>query len=101
MSEEAKNAMVDLGLSYAEAAHGVQSVKASELAGIGGIEGQSKFEPKHMRVGIDLSKSDQMGLASLLMDKGVFTMEEYQEYMRLAANDELAREQNKYGTTFR
>lgn len=34
-------------------------------------------EPKHLRVGIDLSKSDQGALATLLIEKGVFTLEEY------------------------
>lgn len=32
---------------------------------------------KHLRVGIDGSKSDQAGLARLLIKKGVFTEEEY------------------------
>jgi hypothetical protein len=35
--------------------------------------------------------ADACGLAKLLMDKGVFTEAEYIEYMRLAANEELAR----------
>ncbi len=34
-------------------------------------------EPKHLRVGIDMSKSDMAGLARLLIEKGVFTEEEY------------------------
>lgn len=96
-----KDELIDLGLSYDEAAHGIQSVKAAELGGGLGRGATSKFEPKHMRTGVDLSKSDQMGLAALLIDKGVFTLEEYSEYMRLAVNDELAREEKSYGVSFR
>lgn len=96
-----KDNMIDLGLTYEEAAHGIQSVKASELSGGFGSHATKKFDPKHMRVGVDLSKSDTMGLASLLIDKGVFTLEEYTEYVRLAANQELAMEETKYGVSFR
>lgn len=96
-----KDNMIDLGLTYEEAAHGIQSVKAAELFGSFGDEAKKKFDPKHMRVGVDLSKSDTMGLASLLIDKGVFTLEEYTEYMRLAANQELAMEEEKHGVSFR
>lgn len=95
MKSSMKNAMRDLGLSYAEAAHGIQTVKAYEL-GKPGTEEAKKFEPKHIRTGLDLRAADAMGLASLLIDKGVFTLEEYQEYMRLAANEELAQEQTRY-----
>ena len=35
------------------------------------------MEPKHLRVGIDMSKSDMGGLAKLLIDKGVITEAEY------------------------
>lgn len=81
-----ENPYTDLGLSYLEAAHGVQSAIAQSMA-----EGSRETEPKHLRVGVDLSKSDTYGLATLLMQKGVFTQEEYVEHMRLAANTELAR----------
>lgn len=43
-----------------------------------------------------------MALASLLIEKGFITEEEYVERMRLALNDELAGRQDKYpGVTFR
>ena len=76
----------DLGLSYEEAAHGVQSAIAHGMS-----SGATDTEPKHLRVGVDMSKSDLYGLATLLMEKGVFTLEEYVEHMRLAANTEVAR----------
>lgn len=81
--------MRDLGLSYDEALHGVQTAIKYELehkadqAGIDII--------KHLRVGIDARAADAQGLARLLIAKGVFTLEEYIEHMRLAMNEELAR----------
>lgn len=86
-----KDEMKDLGLSYEQAAHGVQTAKALDLQ-----MGNSLFNPKHLRVGIDMSKADMMGLVSLLIDKGVFTLEEYLEYIRLSANQELANEESRF-----
>lgn len=43
---------------------------------------------KQMRVGIDMGKSDQLGLARLLIDKGLFTEEEYYTAMANAAEIE-------------
>jgi hypothetical protein len=90
----------DLGLTYEQAAHGVQSAINHDMVKIGG--GRSS-EPKHMRVGIDMTKADMIGLAMLLIDKGVFTEAEHIEYMRLAANEELAMREAEYNgkVTFR
>lgn len=86
----------DLGLTYEQAAHGVQTAKAMDLEA--GVRSRTKkFEPKHMRTGIDLSKAQQSGLARLLMEKGLFTADEYCEAMRLAVNEELASEQDALG----
>jgi len=86
--------MRDLGLSYEEAAHGVQSAIKYEIENkhpvlvnnpaLGNII-------KHLRVGIDARAADARGLAELLIAKGVFTLDEYVEHMRLAMNEELAR----------
>lgn len=75
----------DLGLTYEQAAHGVQTAIAHDMN-----LGRKATEPKHMRVGIDMQKAETAGLVSLLIAKGVFTMDEYLEAMRLAANSELA-----------
>lgn len=91
----------DLGLSYEEAAHGIQSVKAAELTGAFGAGPLDKYQDKHVRTGIDLSKVDMHGLACLLIDKKLITQEEYLEYLRLAANTELAQEEAIYRTVFR
>lgn len=91
--------VIDLGLTYEQAAHGVQT--AIKYA----METDPEYkahEPKHMRTGVDMSKADQAGLAMLLINKGVFTLEEYCEAMRLHANQELAMREAEYpGLTFR
>lgn len=81
----------DLGLSYEAAAHGVQTAVAHR----DNVDGYDK----HLRTGIDLSKAEQFGLACLLIDKGVFTNEEYIEYMRLGVNTELARLEEEFKKT--
>jgi hypothetical protein len=92
--------MRDLGLSYEQAAHGIQSAIRFEMSRNGlPEEGRDSIGTivnmlKHLRVGVDTRASDAGGLATLLIKKGVFTMEEYLEHMRLAANDELARYQD-------
>ena len=50
------------------------------------------LEPKHLRVGIDMSKADQAGLARLLIDKGVFTEAEYVEAITQSAKEEAERQ---------
>jgi hypothetical protein len=82
----------DLGLSYEAAAHGVQTAIKFDMD-----QGGKATEPKHMRTGIDMSKSDQMALVSLLIDKGLFTLQEYEEYLRLAANSELHTRERETG----
>ena len=82
----------DLGLTYEEAAHGVQTAIAYDIG-----QGRKTTEPKHMRVGIDMSKADMLGLAILLIEKGIITSDEYIEAMRLSANEELAMREEEYG----
>jgi hypothetical protein len=85
----------DLGLSYATAAHGVQTAVAHRIN-----LGHKTAEPKHLRVGVNLSKADMFGLACLLIDKGIITQEEYLEYMRLGVNTELANAREEHGIEF-
>jgi hypothetical protein len=87
--------MRDLGLSYDEAAHGVQSAIRYEMTQRGfGDSGTVVDMVKHLRTGIDMRAADAGGLAGLLIAKGIFTADEYMEHMRLAANEELARYQD-------
>ena len=90
MTEKIVSGMHDLGLTYEQALHGVQSAIKHDFS-------KKRRGPdetaKHLRVGIDSSLATHLGLARLLIDKGVFTMEEYTEYIRLATNQELYRYQ--------
>lgn len=77
--------MKDLGLSYEAAMHGVQSAIKYKMEN----NLTKSVDLKHLRVGIDGSKADMLGLVELLISKGVFTSEEYLEYLRRSANNEL------------
>jgi hypothetical protein len=86
----------DLGLSYEAGAHGVANTFEMEVGD------SHTTEPKHMRVGVDMTKVDMGGLAMLLIAKGLLTADEYAEAMRLAAKTELAMcEVEHPGITFR
>lgn len=83
----------DLGLTYEQAAHGVQSAVSFDMVqhGVNPDLNQATRMLKHLRVGIDMRAADAGALATLLINKGVFTAEEYVEAMRIGANEELAR----------
>ena len=66
---------------YMKAAHRVQTA-------IGFMPDHPNQTHKGMRTGIDLSKSDMMGLATLLIDKGIITLEEYEEAIANSAEKE-------------
>ena len=75
---------------YNAAAHAVQSGIAMLMH-----HRPSIAEPKHLRVGIDTAKAEQAGLALLLINKGVFTLEEYQQAMADAMEQEKARSESE------
>lgn len=89
--------MRDLGLTYEQAAHGIQTSVKFEMeqrgfpATTGGEVGAIINMMKHLRVGLDMRAADAGALAALLIQKGVFTQAEYLEMIRLMANEELAR----------
>ena len=70
---------------YAAAAHAMQSAVVLELS----IDSKSA-EPKHLRVGINSAMSDVSALATLLIEKGIFTKEEYVK----AVADSMERERD-------
>jgi hypothetical protein len=87
-----KNGFRDLGLNYMEAAHGIQSAVRFEMSQKDHPDGGPTVDMlKNTRVGVDMRAAEQWGLVSLLIEKGVFTLDEYKERMRLAINEELAR----------
>lgn len=70
---------------YEAAAHAVQSGVAMEM------NYNDAASPKHLRTGLDMRASDHEGLVTLLMEKGIFTMDEYMKAMADAAEREKAR----------
>lgn len=68
---------------YARAAHRVQTAIAFTPR-----NPDPDAEFKHTRVGIDMSKADQGGLARLLIQKGIFTELEYIQAMADGAERE-------------
>ena len=88
----------DLGLTYHQALHGMQSAVAFDHDR-GGRDG----EPKHLRVGVNSAHVAVAALAKLLIDKGVITLDEIEEANRLAMNEEVAQYQDRAGPniTFR
>ena len=71
---------------YMKAAHAMQSGVAMEMN-----HNTRPTEPKHLRVGVNAAMSDQAGLVQLLIDKGVFTSEEYMEAVTKSMEAEVAR----------
>lgn len=54
--------------------------------------GSQDGTPKHLRTGINAAMADLAGLATLLIEKGVFTREEYTK----AIADSMEREKQRY-----
>lgn len=71
----------ELLLRYRELVHAVQS-------GIAASKDKTDWEPKHLRVGVNMSKVDHAALVNLLIAKGIFTREEYfEELVKMAENE--------------
>lgn len=70
---------------YLAAAHAVQSAIAYSL-----VSNPSEGSPKHLRVGIDTQKVEQGALATMLIEKGIFTLDEYQKAMADAMEREVS-----------
>jgi hypothetical protein len=68
---------------YFRAAHAMQSGVAMEMN-----HAPESTQPKHLRVGINTSMSDHAALVTLLIDKGVFTQEEYAKALADAMESE-------------
>ncbi len=83
----ADNPLADYKRRYNEAGHKVQTAVAFLM---GNDPHFSLTQPKHMRVGIDMQKSDLGAIATLLIEKGVFTEVEYYEKMADFAEREAA-----------
>lgn len=74
-------------LSYEEACHAMQTGVAHTQA-----NGSDDGSPKHLRAGINSCQVNDAAVARLLIKKGIFTIEEYSEEVRL----EMCREVDRY-----
>ena len=82
---------------YMRAGHAMQSGVALEQAA-----GSGDGTPKHLRVGINSTLVGQAAIAGLLIERGLFTLDEYEK----ALADEMEAEVRRYeernpGVTFR
>ena len=57
---------------YLSAAHGMQTGVSYVME-----KDNTETQPKHLRVGINAAMSDEGGLVTLLIEKGIITHEEY------------------------
>lgn len=76
--------MTDPLIEYNRQAHRVQTAIAVLMQ----QDDHAFVETKHLRTGIDMTKSDHGGLVTLLIAKGVFTLEEYLAALTEAAKRE-------------
>jgi hypothetical protein len=70
---------------YLAALHAMQTGVAIEQA-----RGSRDGEPKHLRVGINSAKVEMGALAALLIEKGLFTRDEYTAAVADAMETEVA-----------
>lgn len=83
-------------LPYEDAMHGVQAAIAFELQRrFPEVDDAQRRREKHLRVGIDSAHVTDGAVARLLIAKGVFTAGEYAEAVRLEANRELDRYEDR------
>lgn len=71
---------------YLRAMHAVQSGVAMEMQ-----DGSPDTQPKHLRVGVNSALVNDEAVARLLMEKGVFTRDEYDKAVADAAEREAGR----------
>lgn len=74
---------------YRAAGHAMQTGVAYQINMEPEKEGVT---PKHLRVGINAAMADQAGLVTLLIEKGIFTREEYVK----AVADSMEEERDRY-----
>lgn len=84
-------------MTYEELVHAMQSGVAFSM----NDEECKDTTPKHLRVGINVAMCDHAALVRLLIKKGVFTQEEYEEAITDEMKREVRRYEEKYGVSFR
>lgn len=78
---------------YHQAAHAMQTAVAIDHA----RNGERDVTPKHTRVGINSAMVNAEAVATLLMDKGIFTLDEYHAALAAAMEREVARYRDELG----
>lgn len=79
----------DLNERYLSAMHAMQSAVAHEIATVG--EAASGASAKHLRAGLNGALADTGSLATLLIAKGIITLEEYSQAITEGAEREAER----------
>ena len=96
-SEESKPAMTEAAEAhqdrYLNAMHAMQSGVAFLIE-----QRDSESSPKHLRVGVNSALISQAAFAQLMMDKGVFTLEEYMASQADAAEREAKSHEDRIET---
>lgn len=77
---------------YKRAAHAIQSGVVAKMS----LNG-SETTPKHLRVGVNMAMIDSAALATVLIEKGVITADEYQEALARMAEQEQATYEDELG----
>src|ERR1700677_3493094 len=90
---------------YMKLAHAVQTGVAMTLAidhpEVADINSnQNLREHKHLRTGIDTSKSDHGALVKLLIEKGIFTQDEYLDALLIMIQQEKEAYERKLSVHF-
>lgn len=82
---------------YNAAVHAMQSAVAYKLAK---GESASEFTPKHLRVGVNSAMVQHDALVHALVDKGLFTHEEYAKHVADAMEREVELYEKEMGVKF-
>ncbi len=77
---------------YGMALHAVQTGVAMHV-----VKNHPSIEPKHLRVGVNSALIDSATLAELLIERGIFTREEYLTKLCLKAEEEVSRYEKELG----
>lgn len=78
---------MDASKRYLRAVHAMQAGVSTLIS----FKECRSIEPKHLRVGINSALVESSALAKLLIDKGVITMDEYENAMADAMEKEVRR----------
>ena len=87
MTEQEKNFQ-----RYFNASHAIQTGVAYEHN-----HGSQDGSPKHLRTGINMRAVDHAALITLLVSKGIFTLEEYSAVLAAEAEAEKKRYEERIG----